>query len=98
MSPEYFYISNTKIQSINRKEDFLQIIQNKTVDIKNSLKANKETLENLEEQLNNEKSQLEELEKINLSNYKTISSLEIGEFHFNEQIELPPYSFLILNK
>ena len=36
--------------------------------------------------------------KINLSNYKTISSLDIGEFHFNDQIELPNSSFLILYK
>ena len=36
--------------------------------------------------------------KINLSNYKTISSLDIGEFHFNDQIELPNSSLLILYK
>jgi hypothetical protein len=36
--------------------------------------------------------------KIEVSNYKYIASPEIDEFHFNEQIELPPYSFLILHK
>ena len=36
--------------------------------------------------------------KINPSNYKTISNKEIAEFRLNEQIAMPPYSFLILHK
>ena len=36
--------------------------------------------------------------KIELNKYQSIASSAIDEFRFNEQIELPPYSFLILHK
>lgn len=70
VNQEYFDIFKHKIQSIDRKKEFLQITKNKAADIEGSIKVSKETLENLEELLNNEKSQLEELEKNNLSNYE----------------------------
>ena len=36
--------------------------------------------------------------KIDVNKYQSITSSVIDEFHFNEQIEMPPYSFLILHK
>ena len=36
--------------------------------------------------------------KIELNKYQSIASSAIDEFRFNEQIEMPPYSFLILHK
>jgi len=36
--------------------------------------------------------------KLDVNNYQSITSSQIEEFRFNEQIEMPPYSFLILHK
>ena len=36
--------------------------------------------------------------KIDVNNYQSITSSQIEEFRFNEQIEMPQYSFLILHK